>query len=98
MSVFSIPKFCKNQKQLKRIQFLFSRERLGAKTAGDKRGEGLGRGFPVLRLTFGCYSVSQGGEERAKEFGRVVELTMGNTREHFIPRVLRQYIPTYSRV
>lgn len=59
-------------------------ERLGAKkTTGAKRGGGLGRAFPVFRLTFGLldlfqsyrvYGGRRGGggisEEQAKEFGR----------------------------
>lgn len=87
-------------------------ERLGAKkTTGAKRGGGLGRAFPVFRLTFGLldlfqsyrvYGGRRGGgglvKNEPRSLGGVVELTIGNTRKHFIPRVLRLYIPTCSPV
>ena len=77
-------------------------ERLRAKKpAGAKRGEGLGRAFPVLSLTFGLLHLSSNGDYGGgargegvvknipRSLGGVVELTIGNTREIFIPHVLK---------
>lgn len=67
----------------------------------------------MFRLTFGLLDLFQsyrvyggrgvggGGElvkNKPRSLGGVVELTIGNTRKHFIPRVLRLYTPTCSPV